>query len=330
MLKEKNSYLVSIISPVYNGEKYINEYIISALNQSYENFELILVDDGSKDKTKQIINKYMKKDKRIKYFYQKNKGAPAARNLGIEKAIGNILYIPDSDDIILKDTLKLFVDEIKKGNDIVIGSYNTIDEKNNIINPKINGFEAQLSFNKTSDFMFVHPFPGNKCYRREIIKDNVRFADVRIAQDLNFYLKTLIYAKNVSYIDQNVYSYRIVPNSISRSYSLKILEIEKSINDVEKFYRINQADEEFLNKLEFVRLIHYYNQLTKISRFTSKEDKKIVYNFFKNKFFALNLEDKDLFPYFKSKYHRYQKRLKYDFIISSKLYQNYLKKIIKK
>lgn len=91
--------LVSIITPCYNAEKYLRETIESVLGQSYRNWEMILVDDGSKDKTSEIIKEYSDIDSRIKYYYQNNSGSASARNYGLNNARGRYIALLDADDV---------------------------------------------------------------------------------------------------------------------------------------------------------------------------------------------------------------------------------------
>ena len=119
--------LVSVIIPCYNCEKYIEYTLKSVLDQSYQNFELIIVDDGSKDNSALIIKSFT--DKRIIYIYQENKGLPAARNTGIKRAKGMYIAFLDSDDVWEKDKLSTQVFHLNKY-DIIYCNYNTIDEYN--------------------------------------------------------------------------------------------------------------------------------------------------------------------------------------------------------
>jgi teichuronic acid biosynthesis glycosyltransferase TuaG len=108
--------LISIITPVYNVENFIKETIESVLIQTYSNWELILIDDGSTDKSSEICKKYVIKDKRIKYFYKKNGGQASARNLGIKNAKGDYITFLDSDDLYFKDKLENHLYDLKKYN----------------------------------------------------------------------------------------------------------------------------------------------------------------------------------------------------------------------
>ena len=110
------SGLVSIIIPVYNLEKYIQFNIDNMLSQTYENLEVIYVDDGSVDSSAQIIKSAAEKDSRIKYYYKENGGVSSARNFGIEKANGEYIMFVDGDDIINKHAVELYYGSIIKAN----------------------------------------------------------------------------------------------------------------------------------------------------------------------------------------------------------------------
>jgi len=115
--------LISIITPVYNVEKFITETIESVLNQTYSNWELILVDDGSTDRSSEICKLYALKDIRITYIYKNNSGQAAARNLGIKNATGNYITFLDSDDLYSKDKLaQHFIDVIENPADFYYGA----------------------------------------------------------------------------------------------------------------------------------------------------------------------------------------------------------------
>jgi glycosyltransferase involved in cell wall biosynthesis len=113
-----DSPLVSIIMPCYNGEKYLSETLESVHKQTYENWECIIMDDGSTDNSKQVISEYQKKDKRYKYFYQPNKGTSVARNNAIHESKGKYILPLDSDDKISPQYIEQAVSVLEKNNDI--------------------------------------------------------------------------------------------------------------------------------------------------------------------------------------------------------------------
>ena len=112
----KKDKLVSIIIPVYNVEKYIEECITSCLNQSYEEIEVIAIDDGSKDNSGKILDKITFKNKRLKVIHEKNSGVSATRNKGINEASGDYITFVDADDYLAPDAIKYMVEIIEKTN----------------------------------------------------------------------------------------------------------------------------------------------------------------------------------------------------------------------
>jgi len=135
---------VSIIIPCYNAEKYIGQCIESVLNQTYTNYECIVVDDGSVDNSETIINSYIKSDYRIKYLYKKNEGVSSARNYGIKEAKGEWIQLLDSDDILLPDKIEKQIEYCNNYNNLqnYIMAYSDyivrkIDEKENLLDERM-------------------------------------------------------------------------------------------------------------------------------------------------------------------------------------------------
>lgn len=129
---------VSIIVPTYNGEKYIKKCVESIMNQTYSNIEIIIVNDGSTDSTKKIIEELKRKDNRIKLYSNKNKGVSFSRNFGIDKSTGEYIFFVDSDDHIKPNTIEIMMDIIKKYDcDVVRCNYMVEKEDGTIINNNI-------------------------------------------------------------------------------------------------------------------------------------------------------------------------------------------------
>ena len=126
--------LVSIITPVYNAEEFLEETILSVLNQTYKNWELILIDDCSKDDSYKIIERYLGMDKRIKYLKnEKNSGPAVTRNNGINISKGKYIAFLDSDDLWYRDKLKKQIDFMEMNNkNICHGNYEMINKKSNV------------------------------------------------------------------------------------------------------------------------------------------------------------------------------------------------------
>lgn len=112
----KNEKLVSVIVPIYNSELYLEQCIQSLVDQTYTNIEVVLIDDGSTDKSAYIVECYAKHDDRIKYFFQENQGVSKARNYGVQMAQGDYLYFVDSDDWIDSNALSLLMENVLENN----------------------------------------------------------------------------------------------------------------------------------------------------------------------------------------------------------------------
>lgn len=212
MEKEK----VSIIIPIYNREKFLNICLDSVLNQSYKNLEIILVNDGSTDDSEKICLNYKKKDKRIKYIKQKNKGVSEARNVALNASNGNFISFIDSDDYVDKDYIKKLVNVLVDNDvDLAICNYNVVCN-----NESITGIKKIKSgkYNKNyyiENIVHLHKFEGylwNKMYKRSLlIDDNGKFIqfdkDLKIREDLYYNLEVSKKINNVYYIDKCLYFY---------------------------------------------------------------------------------------------------------------------------
>ncbi len=211
----KNGLKFSIVIPVYNTEKYLSKNIESIINQSYENFEVIYVNDGSKDKSLSILRKYQKKDKRIIVIDKENTGVSDTRNTGVKDSKGDYLCFVDSDDYLEKNFLKKLYGIINTDNnpDIIGISFDMVDEDGNILdvkNSKIinnkNGREA-FEFFVNNSYMIDIPwvFVYNKKYWD---KNKYKFLVGTFHEDFGLIPEIVIKANTVSTSDA-IYYYLI-------------------------------------------------------------------------------------------------------------------------
>ena len=199
--KEK---LISVISPIYKVEGYLKKCVDSILNQTYQNIEIILVDDGSPDSCGKICDEYSKKDNRVVVIHKENGGAPSARNAGIKIAKGEYFYFPDSDDWLEPNYLENLYNCAQKYNsELVISgftqeyyessksfSYSLVPDEQNYKNQK----SVRNNIHKYFDNMMV-AVPWNKLYKAEYIKKyNIEFPNLKW-DDLHFNMEVL---KNIS------------------------------------------------------------------------------------------------------------------------------------
>lgn len=239
-----NKIKVSVIIPVYNTELYLNQCIDSILSQSFSDYELILVDDGSTDRSADICKAYVSRDARIKYFYQNNSGASVARNLGIEACEGEYITFVDSDDWIDCDYLESMVNSID-GYDIVQignhvytsdGTINRGDQNNELLPFEIEGYELCRALLEGK--YQTGGVPWGKLYRRELWESE-RFPNMQRFEDVAVLYKIYWHAKKVRFLKTGKYCYRSQrPGSIMHSpFSLKWLEIIDVEEERVKFFK---------------------------------------------------------------------------------------------
>ena len=173
--------------------------------------------------------------------------------------------------------------------------------------------------------------PSNKLYNLDLIKKmGLFFGNVRIGQDLNFYLKYLLICKKISTIDRSVYKYRIVSNSMSRMKNFRILDIVESFNDVKNFYKINQSLDIYQNYIQVLELRHYHRQMEKQISFKKRDERKVIVTYFKiqEKELDYNMM-KNFNNYYRNIYFRFKVKTKLSFLYYSKMY-SIIKKVVKK
>lgn len=195
---------ISVIVPVYNVEPYLRQCVDSILNQTFTDFELLLVDDGSTDCSGAICDEYANRDFRVKVFYTVNRGVSAARNLGIDKASAEWVTFVDSDDFVESD----YLESLDKGEScelsfVGISRYN-IDNKSRQVLVKFHSefiFREQLGKKVVELDLLAVGYACGKLYKKEIIDSNhIRFDErVRIHEDHLFYYDYLFVFKNKVY-----------------------------------------------------------------------------------------------------------------------------------
>lgn len=214
----QNDTLVSVIVPVYNSEIYLDECIESILNQDFEKYEIIIVDDASTDGSYEIARTYMKKYPGIVKLYrlEKNSKQGAARNLGIERAMGRYVMFVDSDDVLEICAIRLMYEKAyKKDADIVFCDYimcNGIDElySQHVYMPYL----GELNVKKKKALMTTSVVPWAKLIKRSLIIDNdIFFPEQTFYEDQATTYLYYAYAKNAYKIEKALYRYRIHNNS---------------------------------------------------------------------------------------------------------------------
>lgn len=241
---------ISIILPCYNSEKTILEAMQSILNQTYKNFEVIIIDDGSIDNTAFIVSEYIKKLKLGNKFIllrQSNKGVSSARNYGISKARGKYITFLDSDDMYHKDFLIELVNGIQKFNvDTAYCCYSR--KKSEIFNSKNMTIETNLldNYNLLKNFMYrVGPCVfTNFLYKKSILQDNnILFnEELRYAEDIDFIWRYLINCKDGVFVNYNLYWYQNNNLSAMNNISWDITQTIEVVVNIEKQLKLTKNE----------------------------------------------------------------------------------------
>jgi glycosyltransferase involved in cell wall biosynthesis len=269
---------VSIIIPVYNVELYLEECLDSVVNQTFTDMEIILVDDGSADRSPEIIRSFAEKDKRIKVITQKNSGVSAARNTGLRAASGDYILFIDSDDTILPDSVeRLYNTAYETGSDLLMG---------NALWCYPDGTE-KVVFKRDEKLNSQTAIPGETCYiglmetgafpplvylffmkRNSVIENNLYFREDIIHEDELWCIQAMLSAARVTMIDFNYYLYRqregSLMNSDNKDFRLQSLfVVAKEIKKLARKMKKENKQTELVMALysKIFNLLYFINSL---------------------------------------------------------------------
>lgn len=290
---ENENPMVSIVVPIYNVEKYLKRCIKSILNQSFNNFEIILVNDGSTDKSIEICNKYIEEDSRIKLINKKNGGLSSARNAGINVARGKYISFIDPDDCISENYFNILFKKAENNNcDVIVSGFKTVPNNIDVIpsyklNEVLKGTEFILSSDNVhskNELCFVWRY----LYKLKLIKqNNILFNEkIFIGEDVVFNLEVLAISNRVMAISDILYYYTINNyNSLTKckfkpnleeslveqyekrmylSQKYKLTENKKYKNDMANYY-INSIYRIVIDNLKNSEVSNFENEVKRIS-----------------------------------------------------------------
>lgn len=282
--------VISVVVPVYNVEPYLIECLESIINQTYRDLEIILIDDGSTDRSGDICDEYGKKDERIIVIHQSNQGSASAKNAGLRKSSGEYLAFVDSDDFLQEDAYEFMVKQLEEYcADIIQGCFRKVYQKfyrdvNKII---------EMQILDTSEFLelFTKDWTcgllWDKLYKRDIFKD-IYFKEGHKIDDEFFTYKGVMNSKKILRVPHYIYNYRQRISSVmfSKDSQLKIIsdsleylsirreEVTKSFPQLKKVY-----DEHYLNMLiilsknEYINAEHIKEIKQHIKKYFNENDK---------------------------------------------------------
>lgn len=282
--------MVSVIVPVYNAEEKLEKCIMSILAQSYENLELILINDGSKDSSGEICKRYAENDKRIRYIDRENKGASATRNEGLSLALGQYIQFVDSDDYIENNMIEVLVNRMKETDaDLVMCGYTEVfPDKRDVRLPDINRTIAIAELGKEYPNIFekfLLNSPCNKLYKKEKLSEKFP-EDLSLGEDLIFNLHNLRNVNKISFVKESFYNYIIGQGSLNRRYRRDSIEIaERLYLESMEFchdFHVGKIAEIHISNIFMTFFFYGLTDLFTISGYDKKKKKEILNNWMKN------------------------------------------------
>ena len=222
-MENKNRF--SIIIPNYNKEEYVRETLESIFNQTYKNFEVIVVDDGSTDKSIEIIKEFD-----IKLFHTNRKRAGGARNVGIDNATGDYIIFLDSDDYFTNNTVLERLNNLINGEDMIFLNY-TKDKFGEVTIIKEEKEDISVKIENTKNLGCP-----TKCFKRELL-EGIRFPEAKRYEDINFALEAMCKATSFAYFEDSFFTYRKVPTSNTTS-EITVDAMIDILEELVKMYRL--------------------------------------------------------------------------------------------
>ena len=275
---------MSVIIPVYNSARYLEQCLDSLINQTLQNIEIICVNDGSTDESLSILNRYKNQDNRIKVFNQDNKGQSAARNLGIKYSHGEYIGFLDSDDYADRTMFeKLYTAAKQNCSDVVMCSVHILNEKTGAITPNdpyfgLKIFEEQkdadvffngvFSYEQCRNFLFrICVVPWNKLIKTDFLKkNNIKFAEGLSFEDNIFSLELLLKAGRISLVNEPLPYYRF-GSEYSLTYGtndnskLDLFEVFNKMEEVLKKNMVFDMFEAYFFNHKKNTLLYWYKKL---------------------------------------------------------------------
>lgn len=225
--------LISVIVPVYNVEPFISNCLDSLSKQIYQNFEVLLVNDGSTDNSGAICREYADRDSRFYYFEKENGGLSDARNFGIERSKGDYITFVDSDDWVTEEYLSILIETLKEQHsEIVVSTYSTYNESDGLF--YIHVFDSDYYVKNYNSKLLMEELPLLEGYdmsfltswgilfKRELFQE-VQFPFGRVCEDIGTNYKLFMQVEKVTYINKVSYWYRVGKEGLSNSYSPKMM-----------------------------------------------------------------------------------------------------------
>ena len=261
--------LISIIVPIYNADCYLRQCLDCIINQSYKNFEVLLINDGSVDDSAIICKEYVETDSRIHYFEKENGGVSSARNLGLKNVKGNYITFVDSDDWVEENYLEVLYNALKENEvDVAISSHNYFNMDDNLYYlPSYSEEQIHtLNIGKISRNEFLELFPKlsslnhdfncavSKLFKADLVKNLLFDEYVNYGEDLDFFFNLYLKVSSIYYVNQPTYIYRqhqrSASNNCLESHAISEIRIYEKI--LKKIMEIGIPNHNYIEKFKTI------------------------------------------------------------------------------
>lgn len=293
-----NNELISIIVPIYNKEDYLRQCLDSIINQSYTNFEVLLVNDGSTDSSGIICQEYSERDSRFRYIEKKNGGVSSARNLGLERSEGAYITFIDSDDWVEFNYLEVLYNALRENNtDVAISSYKSYYLDGNFYLRVYSSQEEEfLRIGKRNRDVFLEVFPklgklnhdfhciASKLFKRELLESQKFDESINYGEDLYFFFNLYLKMQSIIYVKEATYIYRQHGTNITLNFteSLALQEIQIHEQILKSAENQGIASFYYLEKLKYIVSLRieqfpYSDAIKKYETIVSDLENRVTY-----------------------------------------------------
>ncbi len=264
---------VSVIVPVYNVEPYLDKCLNTLVNQTLKKIEIIIVNDGSKDNSEKIIEKYLKKyPEKIKYIKKANGGLSSARNEGLKYASGEYIGFVDSDDYVSLNTFNLMYKKAKEKNfDLVVCNLNYVYEtKTKMVSAGLDK-DLENEDEVKKNIVFLYPAVWNKLYKKEIL-DSLKFKEGIWYEDVEFNFRVYPRVKSIGYVDKPLIQYVQRESSISKTIDKRLFNYIDNFNGLIRYYQDNNLYNKYYFELEYSYVRYLYATFIKQLSYTNDKE----------------------------------------------------------
>ena len=298
------SVKVSVVVPVYNVEKYLDKCLNSLVKQTLKDIEIIVVNDGTKDNSQDIIDKYAKKYKNIKAYKKKNGGLSSARNYGIERCAGEYIAFLDSDDYVEYDMYEKLYNKAKSEDfDVTVCNVNYIYDNytKEVTSNLVKDIKTKEEIKKS--MINIYPSVWNKLYKKELFNNDIQFKEGVWFEDVEFLYRLFPYINSIGVTSDYSINYVQREGAITKTFDERVFHYIDNFNGILNFYKENNLYEEYEKEIEYCYVRYLYATfINSASNFTDKtlynkavsEAKKNVKenfpNYRKNKYFYKSLK----------------------------------------